>query len=77
MNRNTYVFMLLTGKYLPKNDIVFDELDKIYYFRIYNVKLQLIYFENSRGYWAKTEYNEQGQIIYYETSSKGVILDER
>ena len=27
-----------------------------------------IYFENSDGYWTKSEYDSRGNLIYYETS---------
>ena len=33
-----------------------------------------IYLENSNGYWAKHEYDSQGNEIYYE-NSKGEIRD--
>ena len=26
----------------------------------------MIYFENSSGYWAKWEYDEKGNVIYFE-----------
>lgn len=68
MKDNTYEFMILTGKYLPDNNILFDTFDKIYYFRIYNINSLMVYFENSDGYWVKKEYNYRGQTIYFETS---------
>ena len=36
----------------------------------------LIYFENSNGYWAKWEYDSQGNKIYYKNSN-GTIIDSR
>jgi hypothetical protein len=36
----------------------------------------LIYGENSNGYWEKREYDEQGNMIYWE-NSKGVIIENR
>jgi hypothetical protein len=35
-----------------------------------------IYFEDSNGYWWKTEYDSQGKQIYFE-NSKGRIMDDR
>ena len=35
-----------------------------------------IYHEGSSGYWAKWEYDSQGEVIYYEDSD-GLILDYR
>jgi len=36
----------------------------------------VIYFENSNGYWWKCEYDSNGNKIYYE-NSKGTIVDDR
>ena len=36
----------------------------------------LIYIELSNGYWAKYEYNSQGNKIYFEDSD-GEIIDNR
>jgi hypothetical protein len=36
----------------------------------------LIYFEDSNGFWAKWEYDSQGKEIYYENSD-GKIIDNR
>ncbi len=36
----------------------------------------LIYFENSNGYWAKWEYDSQGNKINYKNSN-GTIIDSR
>ena len=35
-----------------------------------------IYFENSKGFWAKWEYDSQGNKIYFENSD-GEIIDRR
>ena len=35
-----------------------------------------IYSEYSDGFWNKCEYDDKGNLIYYETSN-GVIVDER
>ena len=35
-----------------------------------------IYLETSNGYWAKREYDSQGNLIYYENSF-GRIIDNR
>lgn len=37
---------------------------------------KLIYIEASDGYWAKREYDSEGDIIYFEDSD-GVIEDHR
>ena len=37
---------------------------------------QEIYFENSNGFWAKSEYDSNGNQIYYENSD-GKIIDNR
>lgn len=45
-------------------------------FEIKNSKGNIIYFENSNGYWAKREYDSNGNQIYYENSN-GIIIDKR
>jgi YD repeat-containing protein len=35
---------------------------------VYDEQGNIIYFENSNGYWYKQEYNDQGNLIYYEDS---------
>ena len=35
-----------------------------------------IYYEDSDGFWEKSEYNSNGNRIYYE-SSNGTIIDNR
>ena len=43
----------------------------VYYdtsFEVYDKKGNVIYFENSDGYWSKREYNEKGNEIYFENS---------
>ena len=42
-------------------------------FDVYDKKGNQIYFENSNGYWAKSEYNEKGDVIYYEDSDGGIV----
>ena len=37
---------------------------------------ELIYWENSNGYWAKCEYDSKGNEIYWENSD-GVIINNR
>ena len=37
-------------------------------FAVYNVKGNEIYFEESNGYWSKSEYDEKGNEIYRENS---------
>ena len=36
---------------------------------VYDTDGNLIYYENSDGYWVKREYNAQGNQIYYENSN--------
>jgi len=31
--------------------------------------INTIYYEDSNGFWVKSEYNSQGKEIYYETSN--------
>ena len=38
------------------------------YFEVYNDKGCRIYYENSDGYWSKSEYDKRGNRIYYEDS---------
>ena len=35
-----------------------------------------IYWEDSGGFWAKREYDSEGNNIYYENSN-GIIIDKR
>ena len=34
-------------------------------FRLYDAKGNMIYYENSYGYWEKREYDSKGNMIYY------------
>jgi hypothetical protein len=43
----------------------------------YNTKIYTIYYENSEGLWIKQEFDDNGGIIYRETSSDGILLDIR
>ena len=36
----------------------------------------LIYFEDSDGFWVKQEYDSQGKVIYIK-DSKGYLVDKR
>ena len=38
-------------------------------FAVYDEKGNEIYYEESNGYWSKSEYNEKGNIIYLENSN--------
>ena len=46
------------------------------FFEIKDKNGNLIYYENSNGYWAKCEYDSKGNAIYYE-DSKGYLVDKR
>ena len=35
---------------------------------VYNTNDNIIYFEDSRGYWYKNEYDTNGNVIYFEDS---------
>ena len=45
-------------------------------FEIKNSNDNIIYYENSHGYWYKREYDSKGNHIYYEDSN-GTIRDNR
>jgi len=45
-------------------------------FEIRDKNSNKIYFENSNGYWRKSEYDENRNVIYYE-NSHGEIVDNR
>jgi len=45
-------------------------------FSIKDSKGNVIYFENSDGYWIKREYDSNGNRIYYEDSDGGWIKRE-
>jgi hypothetical protein len=36
----------------------------------------VIYYENSKGFWYKREYDSNGNEIYYEDSD-GIVIDKR
>jgi len=38
------------------------------WFEVYDENDNLIYFENSDGYWIKNVYDERHNVIYYENS---------
>ena len=44
--------------------------------RVYNTNGNLIYYEDSNGYWVKQEYDTNGNKIYFEDSD-GYIRDDR
>jgi hypothetical protein len=37
-------------------------------YEIFNDKGNIIYYENSEGYWVKREFNKNGKVIYFEDS---------
>ena len=39
------------------------------WFEVYDVKGNVIYLEDSNGYWSKSEYNEKDYQIYFEESN--------
>ena len=43
---------------------------------VYDNQENIIYAEDSNGFWEKSEYNDQGNLIYFETSY-GYIMDRR
>jgi hypothetical protein len=43
---------------------------------LYDSNNNLIYLENSNGFWSKYEYNDNGNEIYREDSN-GYIIDNR
>ena len=43
------------------------------WFEVYDGKGNMIYFENSGGYWYKREYDEKGNEIYYEDSEEKIV----
>ena len=45
--------------------------------RLYDDKGNKIYFEDSKGYWVKFEFDANGNVIYWEDSDDGVICDKR
>jgi hypothetical protein len=45
-------------------------------FEIKDSKNNRIYWENSNGYWAKSEFDSNGNRIYWEDSD-GTIVDNR
>ena len=42
-------------------------------FKVYDENDNLIYFENSDGFWAKREYDERDKLIYYEDSAGNIV----
>ena len=52
------------------------------YFCVYDDKNNEIYFENSAGYWWKQEFDENNNVIYFNSvipceDSDGIIIDKR
>jgi len=45
--------------------------------REYNENGKTLYYVNSEGLWIKQEFDDNGGIIYRETSSDGILLDNR
>ena len=42
-------------------------------FEVYDDKGNEIYFEDSDGYWSKSEYDKKDNLIYFEDSGGGII----
>ncbi len=42
----------------------------------YDIRGNIIYYENSNGDWVKTEYDDENNEIYYENKF-GIIRDDR
>ena len=40
---------------------------------LYGINNKLIYYEDSKGYWEKYEYDSSGNGIYYEDSNGKVV----
>ena len=38
------------------------------WFRVYDSNDNVVYYENSKGYWVKIEYDSNGNQVYYENS---------
>ncbi len=52
-------------------------LDRGYCYKLeFDTRGNLIYYEDSDGFWSKYEYNSEGNRIYYENSI-GIIEDDR
>jgi len=49
---------------------------KAFPFIVNDDKGNIIYYEDSDGYWTKYEYDKKGNEVYYE-DSKGIIIDKR
>jgi hypothetical protein len=45
-------------------------------FKIKDKNGEVIYYEDSYGYWQKYEYNDKGNVTYIENSN-GYIIDKR
>ena len=45
-------------------------------FEVYDEKDNEIYYEDSSGYWSKSEYDKRDNLIYFEDSD-GALLDNR
>ena len=43
---------------------------------LYDSNGNIIYFENSNGYWSKRDFDDINNLIYYE-NSKGKLIDKR
>lgn len=75
MKDNNYKYTLLTGKYLPDENIKY--IGSWLLFNHFNEYGQKIYSEYSDGTWVKYDYNDRGNQIYLEDSHKGIVIDER
>lgn len=60
--------MLLTGKYLPDEDIVSNN-NSLLSFSHYNEYENKTYYEDSNGTWVKYDYNDRGNLIHREVSN--------
>ena len=68
-------YLKYLGQYGLKQDEMEYVLSKVFnepvsikgdYVYVYDTNGNVIYYENSYGYWVKRDYNSNGNVIYYE-----------
>jgi hypothetical protein len=65
------------NKYNSSNKLVhYYDSNMISVIRSYDKQGNLIYAENSDGFWSKMRYNKEKELIYLETKRNGVVIDD-
>jgi hypothetical protein len=65
-------------EYNEKGNVIYrEDSSKVWVKYDYDEKTNFQYIISSTGYWRKEQFDEKGNVIYQETSTSGVLIDNR